>query len=386
MTALRLPLGDGTTYQWQPSGRLLPEPRGGGINSRDAYAAVHVVADPLRDPGPGGGTPIDWDATLAYRRYIWSLGLGVAEAMDTAQRGMGLNWAMAMDLITRTAGEAVAEGGRTVLGIGTDQLAPQVPVDLAGIVDAYLQQVAVVEEAGGDAILMASRSLARIARSGDDYLEVYDAVISQLSRPVMIHWLGEMFDPQLAGYWGSHDAWEALETVIALARQNSSAIAGIKISLLNGELEKALRKRLPDGVRVYTGDDFNFVDLILGDEAGHSDALLGIFDPIAPAAALALEALDENRPARYNEVLEPTIPLARHLFGAPTYDYKTGVVFLAYLNGHQDHFHMLDGAQSARSLPHLCRLLTLADDAGLLHDPDMATARMKPLLAAAGID
>jgi hypothetical protein len=329
-----------------------------------------VVADPT-DP-----TRIDWEATLHVRHHLWSYGFGVAEAMDTAQRGMGLTWPMAAELIKRTAVEARSVGASAVYGVATDQL-PFHEVSLEEIKAAYLEQLEVVEASGGQAILMASRAMAVAARTADDYLSLYGAVISQASRPVMLHWLGEVFDPALAGYWATSDPWEAVTTIVLLAEVNAGRIDGIKISLLDHELELELRRRLPPGVRVFTGDDFNYVSLILGDEQGHSDALLGVFDPIAPVASQALLALDRGDVDGYLRWLEPTVPFARHLFSAPTYHYKTGITFLAYLNGYQDHWRMLAGAETARSLSHLGRLFILADEAGLLTDPDRAQARME---------
>ncbi|MFQ5967592.1 MAG: dihydrodipicolinate synthase family protein [Acidimicrobiia bacterium] len=383
---LELPVGDGTTMRWSPTRDPLPVPTRGSISSRRAFAATHVVADPQREPGPGGVFPIDWDSTLGFRRHIWSLGLGVAEAMDTAQRGMGLDWETSEELIRRTASEAAAVGGLTVYGANTDQLAPNEAAGISEITDAYREQMSVIEDVGGTAVLMASRHLARSAGSADDYLEVYGSVVKEAARPVLIHWLGEMFDPELRGYWGSVDTWQAMETVVQLITAHSDRIEGVKVSLLDMELELELRGLLPEGVRLYTGDDLNFAELILGDESGHSDALLGVFDPIATAASVALHALDEGDVPRYQEVLEPAVPFSRHLFGPPTMHYKTGVVFLAYLNGHQDHFRMVAGAERDRSLPHLCRLAVLADEARILQDPDLAVSRMRQLLALAGAE
>ncbi len=382
--SLRLPAADGSLYEWKPSGKPPIEPEPGGFVSRVAYAAAHVVADPLADSSDASPA-IDWEATLQFRRHLWSLGLGVAEAMDTAQRGMGLDWAAAQRLIAASVGEAKDTGALLVCGAATDQLVPGPSIGLGDVMEAYRQQVEFVEGAGGRVMLMASRSLAACAASADDYLEVYGRLVSEAASPVMIHWLGEMFDPALAGYWGSPDPWKALETVLELVRQHPGRIEGVKISLLDDELEVALRRGLPSGVRVYTGDDFNYVELILGDDQGHSDALLGAFDAIAPAAAAALQALDAGKVDRYRGILEPTLPLARHVFSAPTFHYKTGVVFLAYLNGHQTHFRMVGGAESSRSVPHLANILVLADRAGLLRDPDLAVHRMRSVLELAGV-
>ena len=329
--------------------------------SRVAYAAAHVVADPL-----GSGTEPDWDATLAFRHHLWSHGLGVAEAMDTAQRGMGLGWPETRELIKRTG--AAAEG-RLVCGAGTDQLPPG-PATLDAIIAAYEEQLAVVEEAGARPVIMASRQLAASANGADDYVRVYRRLLDQVSQPAILHWLGPMFDPALTGYWGE----EPDETVLGILGEGN--VAGIKVSLLDADREVELRRRLPDGVHLYTGDDFNYPGLI----RGGSDALLGVFDPIAAPAATALRALDDGDIGTYEEILAPTVPLARHLFAAPTYLYKTGVVFLAWLAGHQDAFRMVGGHESARPVPHLVELFRLADAAGLFPDPDLAASRMRAWL------
>ena len=339
--------------------------------NRIAYAAAHVVADPLADADPWLDAAIDWERTVAFRRYLWSLGLGVAEAMDTAQRGMGLDWPAARELIRRSVAEARACGGEIACGAGTDQLGSG--ADLDDVRGAYEEQVAFVEGEGAPAIVMASRALARCARSADDYREVYGAVLGQASRPVILHWLGEMFDPALAGYWGSDDPDEV---VLSIIREHAAHVDGIKVSLLDAAREVALRERLPPGVRMYTGDDFDYPDLI----RSGSDALLGIFDGIAPAAAAALAALDAGDLETYDRVLAPTVALSRHIFGAPTYHYKTGLVFLAWLNGHQERFTMVGGAERDRSAEHLSELLVLADRARLLVDPELAAARMREFL------
>lgn len=373
-------------FEYRLSGTDLLPPPAAGINSRVAFAAAHVVADPLADNTPGQPAAVYWEATLAYRRYLWSYGFAVAEAMDTAQRGMGLGWPAAQELIRRSAAEARASGGRIASGAGTDQLAAPAPVGLADVIRAYEEQCEFVESQGSRVILMASRALAASAKGPDDYLHVYSTVLGQVREPVIIHWLGDMFDPALKGYWGSTDLDVATETCLALLHDYRHLIDGIKVSLLDEQREVDLRRRLPAGVRMYTGDDFNFPGLILGDGQAHSDALLGIFDAIAPVAATALVALDAGDTARYSELLAPTVPLSRHIFRAPTYFYKTGVVFLAYLNGHQDHFRMVAGQESGRSLPHLAELLVLADRAGLIHDADLATRRMVDVLRVAGLD
>jgi len=356
------------------------------LRSRVFFAAAHVVADPLADTTPASAPALDWDATLGYRRYLWSLGLGVAEAMDTAQRGMGLDWTTARELIERSVAEACAVGGMIACGAGTDHLPPRPDLSLDQVEAAYLEQIEAVERCGGRVILMASRALAACARSPDDYARVYGRLLSQVREPVILHWLGDMFDPALAGYWGSHDLDAAMETALAIIHEHAAKIDGIKISLLDAQREIQMRRRLPPGVRMYSGDDFNYPELILGDDQGYSDALLGIFDAIAPAASAALQALDADDPERFRAILEPTVPLSRHIFQAPTYFYKTGVVFLAYLNGHQRHFRMVGGQESARSILHLARLFILADQAGVLCDPDRAGARMRLVLALAGIE
>jgi hypothetical protein len=354
------------------------------LESRVFLAAAHVVPDPFREPDGSGTAQLDWESTLAFRRYLWSYGLGVAEAMDTAQRGSGLDWSAARELIRRSAAEARAVSGAISCGAGTDQLTPGTAT-LADVREAYLEQCAFVEGEGAQVILMASRALAAVARSADDYLEIYGSVLSQVARPVILHWLGDMFDPQLAGYWGSHHIPEAMDTVVALIDAHRDRIDGIKISLLDADHEVELRRRLPEGVRLYTGDDFSYPRLILGDGSHASDALLGIFDAIAPAASSALQALDAGRPEVFAVVLAPTVPLARQIFSAPTYSYKTGIVLLAWLNGHQPGFRMVGGAEGARSLVHLSETFVLADRAGLLRDPELATARMRSLLRLGGV-
>jgi hypothetical protein len=348
--------------------------------TRKALAAAHVVADPLSTKEPWLEAAIDWGATLAYRQHLWSWGFGIAEAMDTAQRGMGLDWKNSLELIRRT----VAQGGGFVAsGAGTDHL-PAGKHSLEEIIAAYEAQCAAIEKLGGRIILMASRALAACARSPDDYAKVYDRILQQVKEPVIIHWLGEMFDPALDGYWGSKDHSAAMEACLSILAKNASKVDGIKISLLDKEKEIEMRRRLPKGVRMYTGDDFNFAELIEGDARGYSDALLGIFDAIAPAASQALSHLSREENSSYHEVLAPTVPLSRHIFCAPTRFYKTGVVFMAWLNGHQDHFVMVGGQQSARHVLHLAELFRLADAAGLLADPPLACARMKQLLAVHG--
>jgi hypothetical protein len=345
-----------------------------------------VVADPLADVDPVAGARLDWEATLAYRHHLWSLGLAVAEAMDTAQRGMGLSWETAQELIRRAAAEAAATPGAVIAcGAGTDHLAPGEARTLHDVIRAYEDQVAFVEAQGARVILMASRALAACARGPEDYAAVYDRILSQVRQPVILHWLGDMFDPALAGYWGEDDLDRATDVCLGLICRYAASIDGIKLSLLDEEREIALRRLLPPGVRMYTGDDFNYPALIRGDGERHSDALLGVFDPIAPAAAAALRALDAHDIARYDAIFAPTVPFARLLFTAPTRHYKTGVVFMAYLNGHQSHFRMVGGQEGSRSIVHLSRLFILADEAGLLPDPELAAKRMRQVLALAGV-
>jgi hypothetical protein len=360
--------------------------------SRVAFSAAHVVADARAANDPWLDCAVDWEQTLAYREYLWDLNLGVAEAMDTAQRGMGLDWPTSLELITRAvkAGKAwEVRNGRPALiasGCGTDHLDPASVRSIDEIIRGYEEQMAAIEKAGGRLIVMASRALARVAKSPADYETVYAHVLSQAREPVIIHWLGEMFDPALAGYWGSADHMAAMDTAVAIINAHAAKVDGVKISLLDKDKEIAMRRRLAKGVRMYTGDDFNYAELIAGDDKGYSDALLGIFDAIAPAASAALAALASGNRRRFDEILEPTVPLSRHIFKAPTRFYKTGVVFMAYLNGLQDHFVMVGGQQSARSLPHLAELFRLADRAGLLRDPEVAHERMGRVLAVYGID
>jgi hypothetical protein len=350
--------------------------------TRVALAAAHVAADPFATKEPWLETAIDWDATIAYRRHLWSWGLGLAEAMDTAQRGMGLDWPNSLELIRRTLDAAKDVKGAVVFsGAGTDHVAS---AGVPGVTAAYEEQCEAIERLGGRIILMASRALAAAATSPEDYGRVYDRILGQVKEPVIIHWLGEMFDPALEGYWGAKDHGAAMDVCLDVIRRNAPKVDGIKISLLDKDKEIAMRRRLPKGVRMYTGDDFNFAELIEGDAAGHSDALLGIFDAIAPAASAALGALAAGNRAEYHEILAPTVPLSRHIFRAPTRFYKTGVVFMAWLNGHQQHFVMVGGQQSARHVLHFAELFRLADAAGLLADPGLACARMKQLLAVHG--
>ncbi|MBA3518214.1 MAG: dihydrodipicolinate synthase family protein [Rhizobiales bacterium] len=386
MATLALPTSDRRLEPYTTGEPLSFEADGAPVFPRVAYAAAHVVADPLADNDPWLEPAIDWDATLLFRDYLWDLGFGVAEAMDTAQRGMGLSWKDAQELITRALEAAKARPGALIAcGAGTDHLAPGPDVTVDDVIRAYEEQVAFVESLGGRIILMASRALAVAAKGPEDYVRVYDRVLSQVREPVIIHWLGEMFDPALASYWGTADHWAAMETSLNVIAANRAKVDGIKISLLSKDKEIAMRRRLPADVRMYTGDDFNYVELIAGDEHGHSDALLGIFDAIAPAASAALSAFGRGSDNEFFDILEPTVPLSRHIFKAPTRFYKTGVVFLAYLNGLQDHFVMIGGQESARSLIHFAELFRLADKARVLKDPNLAADRMKRLLAVRGL-
>jgi len=356
----------------------------GAFSSRVAFAAAHVVADPRGENVPGAPAVIDWETTLAFRQHLFRYGLGVAEAMDTAQRNMGLDWPATQELITRSSALAREHGARIASGAGTDQLLAPAG-SLEEVTRAYLEQVEFVEAAGSHVIMMASRQLAAIARSAEDYLQVYSTVLAQASRPVILHWLGEMFDPQLNGYWGSTDIPTATRTFLDLINEYSAKVDGVKVSLLSADHEQQLRTELPSRVRLYTGDDFNYPELIEGDGDHHSDALLGAFAAIAPAAAAALSALDEGDIDLYRAEMEPTLPLSRHIFSAPTYYYKTGIAFLAWLNGQQDGFVMVGGLQSARSIVHLALIFELANEAQLLTDPELAAHRLGQLLATAGV-
>ena len=385
MLTLDLPMADGAMAPYTVHDPRPFAPAERTRFTRAALSAVHVVADPFADVDPWLTPAIDFEATMAFRRYTWSLGLGVAEAMDTAQRGMGLDWPTAKELIRHSVAEAKDHDGAVLFsGVGTDQLAPGSGVTVDAVLRAYEEQCEAVEAMGGRLVILASRALAACAASPADYEAVYDRILGQVTEPVIIHWLGEMFDPALDGYWGHADHARAMDVVAGVVAANAAKVDGIKISLLDKDEEIALRRRLPTGVRMYSGDDFNYPELIAGDELGHSDALLGIFDAIAPAASAALDALARGDRNRFHAILTPTVPLSRQIFKDPTRFYKTGVVFLAWLNGLQDHFVMVGGQQSARSLPHLAEVFRLADAAGLLRDPEMATVRMRRLLALHG--
>jgi hypothetical protein len=384
--SIRLPQADRMLATFRLSEPLHFPQRPQGPLNRIAYAAVHVVADPLADIDPWLSAAIDWDRTIAFREHIWDLGLGVAEAMDTAQRGTGVDWPTSLELIRRSVAAGRARGGLIFSGCGTDHLEPEQARGLDDVIRAYEEQIEAIEAIGGRIVLMASRALARLGRSADDYAKVYGRILGQVREPVIIHWLGDMFDPQLAGYWGSRDLEIAMENAIAVINDNAAKIDGVKVSLLDKGKEIAMRRRLRPGLRMYTGDDFNYAELIEGDAQGYSDALLGIFDVIAPAASAALVRLAASDKDGFHNILAPTVLLARHLFGAPTRFYKTGVVFMAYLNGHQDHFTLVGGQESARSTLHLAEIFRLADAAGLLRDPDLAVARMRVVLAARGVE
>jgi hypothetical protein len=391
--SLQLPSTGSDLFQYTLRGAEPVKPAAGVRFNRIAYSAAHVVADPRAAIDPWLQCSIDWDATIAYRRRLWSLGLGVAEAMDTAQRGMGLDWSMSLELIRRSLDAASDMPGALIAsGCGTDQLVPETVKSVDEVIAAYEEQMAAIEKLGGRLIVMASRALARVARSPADYERAYDRILSQAAQPVILHWLGDMFDPALAGYWGTSDVDAAMDTALGIIAAHSGKIDGIKISLLDKDKEIAMRRRLPPGVRMYTGDDFNYAELIAGDGVGsqpthrQSDALLGIFDAIAPAASAALAELARGNLEKFHAILGPTVPLSRHIFAAPTRFYKTGVVFMAWLNGHQNHFIMVGGQQSTRSLPHLAELFRLADAANLLEQPELAVKRMKTLLALHGID
>ena len=362
---------------------IIEEPKTTKFN-RNVFAAAHVVANPLSQEDPLTTCSIDWDKTLAYRRYLSKLGLGIAEAMDTAQRGMGLDWDNALELIRLTVNEI--NDVPVFSGIGTDHLDLSENIKKEDIIDAYLFQLDAIQSIGGRAVIMASRAITALNCKSKDYLDIYNNVLSHCDQPVIIHWLGDMFDPQLKGYWGQDNFEESKEVCLQVISENQEIIDGIKISLLNKNYEIQLRNLLPDKVRMYTGDDFNYPELISGDMYGYSDALLGIFDPIALAAAAALEALTLGDIDQFHKILGPTVPLSKLIFSNPTKFYKTGIVFLAWINNHQDHFVMLEGQQSSRPLIYFSSVFKLADTSGLLLDPEKAVYRMKKLLSIYGIE
>ncbi|WP_407284564.1 dihydrodipicolinate synthase family protein [Raoultella ornithinolytica] len=355
--------------------------------NRIAYAAAHVVIDPQHQGADWLNNPrIDWDATLAYRHHLWRLGFNIAEAMDTAQRGMGVSWEIAKELIIRSLQEAqTVPGADLAAGVGTDQLEAAHATTLEQVIAAYEEQMELVEQHNGKIILMASRALAKVAKTPQDYLAVYNRLLEQSQDKIILHWLGEMFDPALAGYWGSTDFAAAADTVLEIIANNVDKVEGIKISLLSKDKEVAFRKRLPSQVKMYTGDDFNYPELIAGEDGHYSHALLGIFDAIAPVAAAALNELALGNSGEYYRLMNPTVALSREIFKAPTQYYKAGIVFLAWLNGHQSHFSMAGGMQAAREISHYAEIFRLADQAGLLQDPQLATRRMKNLLTVYGL-
>ena len=383
--AIELPRADRSLELYKLAApRNFPARMTGKLN-RVAFAAAHVVADPLAEADPWLDAPIDWDRTIAFREHLWDLGFGVAEAMDTAQRGMGLSWPDSLELIRRSVAAAEPRNGVVFSGAGTDHLAPEAAKSIDDVIRAYEEQIAAIEKFGGRIIMMASRALARVGKSADDYAKVYNRILSQVREPVIIHWLGDMFDPALARYWGTKDLDAAMKTAVSIINANAKKIDGVKVSLLDKDKEIVMRRQLADGVLMYTGDDFNYAELIAGDDKGYSHALLGIFDAIAPAASAALVSLAANDRKTFDDILAPTVPLSRHIFRSPTRFYKTGVVFMAYLNGHQDHFTMIGGQESARSTLHLVDIFRLADQAGLLRNPDLAIARMRLILEARGV-
>jgi hypothetical protein len=386
---MRLPTYDGRLEAYTPSGDALTPRAPRRPLTRTAFAAAHVVSDPLAERDPWVGRPaIDWESTLRFRHGLWDQGLGLAEAMDTAQRGMGVDWPTARELIERTMREAKAHPlkPRVACGAGTDHKPLAELRDEAALVAAYGEQMAAIEAAGGQVILMASRAFPAMDATADTYARVYGRLIEQAAEAVILHWLGAMFDPALRSYWGSPDVAAASDAVLGIIAANPGKVDGIKISLLDQAHEEAFRARLPDGVRLYTGDDFNYADLIAGDGTHHSHALLGIFAAIAPAASQALEALAAGDLATYHALLAPTVPLSREIFKAPTQFYKAGIAFLAWLNGAQSHFVMPAGFQSAREITHYAEVFRLADRARLLTDPERAAARMTLLLRLHGID
>ena len=390
---LNLPTASGRLENYKLRGSVPLKPKSRMTFNRVAYSAAHVVSDPLASVDPWLQCAVDWDTTIDYRRHLWSLGLGVAEAMDTAQRGMGLDWPTSLELIRRTLDAAQdVPGSQVASGCGTDQLVLEDVTTVDQVIAAYEEQLEAIEKLGGKLIIMASRALARVATSPADYERVYDRILSQVKQPVVLHWLGDMFDPALLGYWGSADVEQAMSTALGIIQAHSQKVDGIKISLLDKDKEITMRRHLPPGVRMYTGDDFNYAELIAGDGFGHdivngqSDALLGIFDAIAPAASAALTALAEGKLDTFHAILGPTVPLSRHIFMAPTRYYKTGVVFMAWINGHQSHFSMIGGQQSTRSAQHLAELFRLADEANLLEHPELAVYRMKILMATHGVE
>jgi hypothetical protein len=390
---IQLPNSHGQLEAYALVGTAPVKPKLGVKFNRIAYSAAHVVSNPLAPHEPWLDCAVDWDATIAYRQHLWKLGLGVAEAMDTAQRGMGLDWPTSLTLIQRSIDASKdVPGAFLASGCGTDHLNLDSVSTVDEVIAAYEFQMEAIEKLGGKLIIMASRALARVAKSPADYERVYDRILSQAKQPVLLHWLGDAFDPALTGYWGNKDTDKAMDTALGIIQAHANKVDGIKISLLDKDKEIQMRRRLPANVRMYTGDDFNYAELIAGDGQGEhvmqqqSDALLGIFDAIAPAASAALAELAQGNLEKFHAILGPTVPLSRHIFKVPTRFYKTGVVFMAWLNGHQKHFTMVGGQQSTRSVIHLAELFKLADAANLLEQPDLALHRMKTMLAMHGIE
>jgi Protein of unknown function (DUF993) len=381
---IKLPKIGGSAESYAMRADPLPDRKPKAPFNRVAFAAAHVVADPFAGTDPSGDPAIDWKSTLRYRTRLLDLGFGIAEAMDTSQRGMGLTWVSALELIRQSLAHAGPRASMIYSGVGTDHLPAANARSLDDVIAAYLMQLHAVQKLGGRVILMASRALVRVAKGPDDYAKVYARVLSEADHPVILHWLGEMFDPALAGYWGASDFSKTIETSLSVISESQSKVDGIKISLLDDQKEVLMRRRLPPSVKMYTGDDFNYPSLIAGDAQGFSHALLGIFDGIAPAASAALSALAKGDRKTYDTLMEPTVPLSRLIFRAPTQHYKTGIVFLAWLNGFQDHFVMVGGAQAIRPLSYFTELFKLADQARLLRKPDLAVKRMKQLLAVYG--
>ena len=381
---IKLPDSNGKLSDYQLQGTpIAPTPIAKDA-SRVVFSAAHVVSDPFTANDPTGPSVLDWEQTMAFRHHLDGLGLGIAEAMDTAQRGMGLDWPGALELIKRTKSEL--PDALVFNGCGTDQLDPADARSLDDVKRAYLEQVEAIQSVGGRLILMASRALASVAQSPEDYIKIYSDVLAACDQPVILHWLGEMFDPSLAGYWGAESFDDTMAVALQVIEQHTAKVDGIKISLLDASKEVDMRRRLPEGVRMYSGDDFNYPELIAGDDQGFSHALLGIFDPLAVAVGKAMAHLDQGDVDGFRAVLDPTVPLSRLIFRAPTQFYKTGVVFLAWLNGHQNHFVMLGGAQSMRPLPYFVECFKLADQCGLLANPDLAVRRMSKLLEMYGVE
>ena len=380
---IRLPDTTGILHDYVLTGAPIQPAHLSSKSARVVYSAVHVVSNPFADTDPTGRANVDWTKTMEFRHYLAGMGVGIAEAMDTAQRGMGLEWNGALELIRRTKEEL--PNALVANGCGTDHLDPNEVKSLDDVRRAYLEQIDAIQKVGGRLILMASRALAKVAQGPEDYISVYNDVIAACDEPVILHWLGEMFDPKLAGYWGGSEFEIALDTCLEIIESNSTKIDGIKVSLLEASKEIAMRRRLPHGVKMYTGDDFNYPELVEGDDQGYSHALLGIFDPLAAVATQAVSKLTAGDVTGFRTILDPTVPLARHIFREPTQHYKTGVVFLAWLNGFQDHFIMLNGAQSGCSLPYFVDCFKMAEQSGVLRDPDLAIDRMSSLLKIYGV-